>query len=335
MHLATSSHSTELSQPPPRERYRRRPLVSCEVFRDVVEVLQLAPASGLTVLEIIGSDLALSKRLVSELGDHLPDDTVVGRIEENRLGIVIPRMNAEEVVSILNTFDGAKDFPTAAFKIWSTDPDDALGGSVFAMYVKPTPFWKRIMDVIGASVILTIATPILIAASVAIKSTCRGPVLFKQARIGKGGRPFQMYKLRTMRVDAEELRAELEVRNESSGLAFKIKDDPRVFPIGRLLRKLSIDELPQLWNVLKGEMSLVGPRPLPAMDWKPTVSWHCRRHDVLPGLTGIWQVSGRSEVDFDAWVEMDLEYIRHQSLPMDCTLLLKTIPAVFSRNGAA
>ena len=138
-----------------------------------------------------------------------------------------------------------------------------------------------------------------------------------------------------MRVDAEELRAELEEQNESSGLGFKIKEDPRIFPVGKILRKLSIDELPQLWNVLKGEMSLVGPRPLPVSDWKPVVSWHCRRHDVLPGLTGIWQVSGRSEVDFDAWVEMDLEYIRRQSLLLDFSLLLKTIPAVFSRNGAS
>lgn len=332
MQVVSSANSSVLKQPPPRA-LRQRPLVSRDVFRDVVEVLQLSSATDLSVLEIVGADLTTSKRIVSELGDQLPDDTVVGRIDQNRMGIVLPRISGEQVLAIVETARKGSEF--SEFKVWTTDPCSAVGESVFAMYTKPTPVWKRVIDVVGASVVLSITAPILLVAAAAIKLVSSGPVLFKQKRVGKGGAQFLMYKLRTMRVDAEDIRAELEEHNESSGLAFKMKDDPRIFPVGKILRKLSIDELPQLWNVLRGEMSLVGPRPLPATDWKPTVSWHCRRHDVLPGLTGIWQVSGRSEVDFDAWVEMDLEYIRRQSLQLDCSLLLKTIPAVFSRNGAA
>lgn len=334
MHLVTKTQPAVLRQSPPRET-RRRPLVSRNVFRDVVEVLQLSSKSHLTVLEIVGADLAMSKKLVSELGDLLPDDTVVGRIEENRMGIVLPQMSVERTMAIVESTDARACLKGCELRLWTTDSQSEFGESAFAMYAKPTPIWKRVMDVIGASLVLAMVAPVLAVAAIAIKLSNNGPILFRQQRVGRGGKQFRMYKLRTMRVDAEELRAELDEQNESSGLGFKIKDDPRIFPVGKILRKLSIDELPQLWNVLKGEMSLVGPRPLPVSDWKPVVSWHCRRHDVLPGLTGIWQVSGRSEIDFDAWVEMDLEYIRRQGLLMDCSLLLKTIPAVFSRSGAS
>ncbi len=313
----------------------RRPVVSHDILRDVVEILQLSTTSPVVVLETIGADLPTTKRVVSELANELPDDVVVGRIDNNRVGIVIPQMTGQRVRSILDAASGAEQLKDCQFRLWTSEPASDSAQSIFAMYAKPTPRWKRAMDIVGASAILAFSFPFLVAAAGAIKLTNRGPILFRQKRVGFGGQTFEIIKLRTMHVDAEALRPELDHHNESSGLAFKIRNDPRVFPVGRILRRLSIDELPQLWNVLRGEMSLVGPRPLPVTDWKPTVSWHCRRHDVHPGLTGIWQVSGRSEIDFDAWVKMDLEYISRQSFLLDSLVLLKTVPAVFSRNGAS
>ena len=151
---------------------------------------------------------------------------------------------------------------------------------------------------------------------------------------GIGQRPFACLKFRTMHTDAEERQADLEELNEASGALFKIRDDPRLTPVGRLLRRFSLDELPQLVNVLRGEMSLVGPRPLPERDYEMLEDWHRKRYLVLPGITGLWQVSGRSELDFDDLVHLDFIYLERWSLALDLTILLKTIPAVLSRRGA-
>lgn len=333
MPLLSSPRSSVVVAPPPTIP-ARRPVVSGDVFRDVVEILQLCDKSSVVVVEIIGGDLGQAKQVVSELAEQLPTDTVVGRIDRSRIGIVLPQMTSQEVRSIITMAQSEDKLENCEFQIWSSERRPQVQ-PVFAMYAKRCPLWKRAIDVVGACVILALSSPALLASAIAIKLSSKGPVVFKQRRVGRGGREFLMYKLRTMRADAEALRSELDTQNESSGLAFKIKNDPRITTVGKWLRKLSIDELPQLWNVVRGEMSLVGPRPLPVSDWQPIVSWHCRRHDVLPGLTGIWQVSGRCEVDFDAWVEMDLEYIRRQSLLLDCSLLLKTVPAVLLRTGAA
>jgi lipopolysaccharide/colanic/teichoic acid biosynthesis glycosyltransferase len=205
--------------------------------------------------------------------------------------------------------------------------------SLEAIFSVPIPWWKRIIDVVGASVLLVLTLPVMLAAAAAIKLTSRGPVLFAQARSGLAGRPFTMYKLRTMAVDAETRKAELRQFSEQDGPAFKMTHDPRITAVGRFLRTASIDELPQLWNVLRGEMSLVGPRPLPVDESAACAPWQKRRLDVTPGLTCTWQVSGRSLVTFADWVRMDLRYAQRRTLIQDLRLILLTIPAVLLRRG--
>jgi len=194
---------------------------------------------------------------------------------------------------------------------------------------------KRAIDIMGAAFGLVLLSPVFAIIAIAVKATSRGPVFFGQERYGWRKRRFRMHKFRTMVSDAEALQAGLEARNEAVGPVFKIANDPRVTPIGAFLRKSSLDELPQLWNVLRGEMSLVGPRPLPIRDvHKFEDSWLMRRFSVVPGMTGLWQVSGRSELTFQDWVQLDLRYIDQWSLRLDFTLLLRTLPAVLLAKGA-
>ena len=195
---------------------------------------------------------------------------------------------------------------------------------------------KRAIDLVGAVVVLVLASPVMIAAAIAIKLTSEGPVIFGQERYGLNRRRFRMLKFRTMVQNAERLQAALESQNEAQGPVFKIARDPRVTPIGRILRRTSIDELPQLFNVLKGDMSLIGPRPLPLRDVaKFTRTSDMRRFSVRPGLTGLWQVNGRSMLDFDTWIRFDLHYIDNWSLRLDFMILARTIPAVIRGTGAA
>jgi exopolysaccharide biosynthesis polyprenyl glycosylphosphotransferase len=193
---------------------------------------------------------------------------------------------------------------------------------------------KRTFDIVGATLLLIVLSPLLLAITLAVRLSSRGPVVFRSMRRGIGERPFACLKFRTMHTDAEQSQADLEELNEASGALFKIRDDPRLTPIGRLLRRFSLDELPQLVNVLRGEMSLVGPRPLPERDYAMLEDWHRKRYLVIPGVTGLWQVSGRSELDFDDLVHLDFIYLENWSLALDVTILLKTIPAVLSRRGA-
>jgi exopolysaccharide biosynthesis polyprenyl glycosylphosphotransferase len=193
---------------------------------------------------------------------------------------------------------------------------------------------KRTFDLIGASLLLVLLSPLLLTIAIAVRVSSRGPVLFRSTRRGIGQRPFPCLKFRTMHTDAEERQAELEELNEATGALFKIRQDPRLTRVGGLLRRFSLDELPQLINVVRGEMSLVGPRPLPQRDYDMLEDWHRKRYLVLPGITGLWQVSGRSELDFDDLVHLDFIYLEHWSLALDLTILLKTIPAVILRRGA-
>jgi lipopolysaccharide/colanic/teichoic acid biosynthesis glycosyltransferase len=171
--------------------------------------------------------------------------------------------------------------------------------------------------------------------AVIIKITDPGPVFFKQSRIGLGKRRFQMYKFRTMVADAEQQLRNLEHLNEASGPVFKLRNDPRITPFGRLLRKTSLDELPQLINVLRGEMSLVGPRPLPVRDYEGfNEDWQRRRFSVRPGLTCLWQIAGRSSIPFEKWMQLDLQYIDRWSFWLDLQILMRTIPAVIRGLGA-
>ncbi len=193
---------------------------------------------------------------------------------------------------------------------------------------------KRVLDVTVAIIAIILTAPIMLITAILIKLESPGPVIFKQVRVGKGGEHFYCYKFRSMYVDAEQRLRELLAQNEADGPVFKMKRDPRVTRVGRVIRKLSIDELPQLFNVLKGEMSLVGPRPaLPSEVAKYTYEQIGRLH-AIPGITGLQQVSGRSDLDFKRWVELDLQYIAEQSIWKDIEILLRTIPAVILGRGA-
>jgi len=194
-------------------------------------------------------------------------------------------------------------------------------------------FMKNLMDKVGALVALILALPIMLVTSLAIKLESRGPVLFMQARTGVNGRSFKLCKFRTMCVDAERKKEALEKKNEMTGPVFKIRNDPRVTTVGRVLRKFSIDELPQLVNVLKGDMSLVGPRPPLPTEVSNYEPWQHRKLSVKPGVTCLWQVNGRNTIDFDDWMRLDLEYIDNWSIWLDTKILLKTIPAVLKGSG--
>jgi exopolysaccharide biosynthesis polyprenyl glycosylphosphotransferase len=195
-------------------------------------------------------------------------------------------------------------------------------------------FLKRSFDLVVSSLVLVLGLPLWLAIAAAIKLTSRGPVLYRDTRIGLGEREFGMLKFRTMRVGAARSQAELEASNEADGPLFKIREDPRVTSVGAFLRRFSLDEVPQVWNVLRGEMSLVGPRPLPLRDYEQLESWHLKRYLVLPGLTGLWQISGRSDLSFDDLVRLDFYYLENWSIWLDVTILARTVPAVIAGRGA-
>jgi exopolysaccharide biosynthesis polyprenyl glycosylphosphotransferase len=193
---------------------------------------------------------------------------------------------------------------------------------------------KRTFDMLVSLVVLLVGAPLWLLIAIAIKATSRGPVLYVDRRIGVGEREFGMLKFRTMVEDAAERQSDLEPANEAEGALFKIRDDPRVTIVGRILRRLSLDEIPQIVNVLRGQMSLVGPRPLPLRDHRLLEDWHRRRYAVLPGMTGLWQISGRSGLTFDDLVRLDFTYLENWSIWLDITIIARTIPAVIVGRGA-
>lgn len=284
---------------------------------------------------------------------RLTDDA--GRMDERRIGVVLPITPASGAWTVIDDvcvcIPAGLPLPDCAVFCYPSDsPDDAMlddredtstkeakwpSHAMETLFARRTPLWKRCVDMLGASLGLMVLSPLLATAAVAVKLSSPGPVFFSQKRSGLGGREFSMLKLRSMAADAEEMKSELMAMNEQDGPAFKIKNDPRITRVGKILRATSIDELPQLWNVLRGEMSLVGPRPLPCDETAACRGWQRRRLDVVPGLTCFWQVEGRSKVSFAEWVRMDVKYIRSRSLKTDLVLILKTIPAVIMRKGAS
>ncbi|HEU4929588.1 MAG TPA: sugar transferase [Candidatus Krumholzibacteria bacterium] len=193
---------------------------------------------------------------------------------------------------------------------------------------------KRAFDLIVGSGILLLLLPVIPVVALMIRLDSEGPVFYRQERIGMRGRPFRFYKFRSMRADSDRLRADLEARNELAGPVFKMKNDPRVTAVGQFLRRSSLDEIPQIFNVLKGDMSIVGPRPALPGEVARYEAWHRRRLDVKPGITCLWQVAGRSQVGFDEWMRLDIEYMSRRSLRTDVAIFLKTVPAVIARRGA-
>lgn len=193
---------------------------------------------------------------------------------------------------------------------------------------------KRLFDLSVGLLAFVFVIPIVPLIALMIKLDSPGPVFYRQDRIGRGGRPFRFYKFRSMYREADRGRAELESRNEQEGPVFKIKADPRITPVGQFLRRSSVDEIPQILNVLRGDMSIVGPRPPLPVEVARYQPWHRRRLDVKPGITCLWQIAGRSQIGFDEWMRLDMEYLRTRSLRTDLAIFLKTLPAVMARRGA-
>jgi len=261
-------------------------------------------------------------------------DYVVFGVEKNYLGEIEESVKiCEEMgvtVSIVADFFNLK---LAKRRI------DSFFGSPMIYYdpvpiLSPSIFIKALFDRALAALGLLLASPVMIATTVAIKLSSPGPIIFKQARCGLNGRKFTLYKFRTMIQNAEELKGSLMRFNEIDGAAFKMKDDPRITPLGKFLRKMSIDELPQLFNILRGDMSFVGPRPPLAEEVAQYDLWQRRKLSMKPGLTCLWQVSGRSNVSFKEWMKLDLEYIDNWSLKKDAEILFRTVPAVLKGTGA-
>jgi exopolysaccharide biosynthesis polyprenyl glycosylphosphotransferase len=247
----------------------------------------------------------------------------------------------QEAVRTCERFGVPFALPASEFRLERARPADprAVGdGYVHYVTVENKPAQralKRVFDVCASTAALALLSPVFLVVSVAIKLTSSGPILFRQERVGLHGRRFHMLKFRSMVENAEAMRAQLEKMNEQSGPVFKIERDPRITAVGRLIRKLSVDELPQLLNVLRGEMAIVGPRPPLPSEVAKYEPWQRRRLSVRPGITCVWQVSGRSQISFERWMYLDMQYIDHWSLGKDLKLIWKTVPAVLGGRGAS
>jgi exopolysaccharide biosynthesis polyprenyl glycosylphosphotransferase len=291
--------------------------------------------NGLTVV----AQLNINEQPVESLADMLH--------EHSANGVILAAKHTffgqlEEAIEVCER-EGVEAWLLADFfktQVSKTSVDDFYGRPMLVFRSAPSTSWqgvaKQVMDVVGAFCLLLVMSVPLLVVALLIKLTSPGPVLFRQRRSGLNGEPFTMLKFRSMTSDAEQRKHELEALNEMSGPVFKVTNDPRVTPVGRFLRRYSVDELPQLINVLRGEMSLVGPRPLPVDEVKRFDDLaHRRRLSVKPGLTCLWQISGRNQVcDFKEWVRLDLEYIDHWSLWLDLKILLRTVPVVLTGAGA-
>jgi exopolysaccharide biosynthesis polyprenyl glycosylphosphotransferase len=273
--------------------------------------------------------------------EQLPQVLAAERVQE----VIIadsdfPQETAVELVDLCHGRGVRVNVAPSTMEILIKRAEFVPGESVPLFTLRPPVFEgvdyaiKRTFDLAMSVLILIVVSPVLLAIAIAIKLSSRGPAIYRSVRPGMAGKPFYCFKFRTMREHADQIQADLEPLNEKSGALFKIRHDPRLTRVGRLLRRYSLDELPQLVNVVRGEMSLVGPRPLPMRDFERLEEWHKKRYLVLPGITGLWQVSGRSELDFDDLVRLDFLYLERWSIFLDLSILLKTIPAVFSRRGA-
>jgi exopolysaccharide biosynthesis polyprenyl glycosylphosphotransferase len=324
-------------------RQRRAVLVGTGAhIREVAHALSDAPHSPIAVVGFV-APTELPANGLRSLGTLADIERVLDgeRIDE----VIIadpdfPQLEAVELVDRCHGRGVRVRVAPSTMEILIHRAEFVPGESVPLFELKPPVFegidfvLKRTFDVVGASALLVISSPLLVAIWLAVRLGSRGGAVYRSRRRGIGQQPFACLKFRTMHSDAEQRQADLEALNEASGPLFKIRDDPRMTGVGRLLRRFSLDELPQLINVLRGEMSLVGPRPLPERDFQMLEEWHRKRYLVLPGITGLWQVSGRSELDFDDLVHLDFLYLEHWSLALDLTILFKTIPAVISRRGA-
>lgn len=321
-----------------REQYRRRFLLvgsKEETSRMRAELRNKSP-EAMDVIAELDLNTASVERLVELLHEHSVNGVIISakRSFFDQIETAVRACELEGVeVWLMADF-----FKT---QISRTTFDDFYGQAIMVFRAVPEASWasvaKQLIDFFGAAALLLIVSVPLAVVALLVKLTSRGPIFFRQQRSGLNGRPFTLFKFRTMISNAEQLKHELAMMNEMSGPVFKLTNDPRITRFGRLLRKFSIDELPQLYNVLRGEMSLVGPRPLPVDEVKRFNDLaHRRRLSVKPGLTCLWQVSGRNKVkDFKDWVRLDLEYIDNWSLWLDLKILCRTLPVVLTGVGAS
>jgi exopolysaccharide biosynthesis polyprenyl glycosylphosphotransferase len=324
--------------------YQRRAVLvgSGQHIEAVAHALKDAPNSPIQVVGFISLNPRPDNGLRS-LGDI---DNIGAVIDAHRVDEVIiadpdfPQVRALELVDQCHRRAVRVHVAPSTMEILIHRAEFVPGQSVPLFELKSPVFEgidyaiKRTFDLVVAGLLLVLLSPLLLAIVVAVRLSSRGPVIYRSVRPGVGRVPFACFKFRTMHDDADQRQADLESLNEASGALFKIRDDPRTTRIGRILRRFSLDELPQLINVLRGQMSLVGPRPLPQRDYERLEDWHMKRYLVMPGITGLWQVSGRSELDFDDLVRLDFLYLERWSVFLDLTILVKTVPAVLSRRGA-
>jgi len=324
--------------------YRRRAVLvgSGPHIDDVATALSEAATSP---VEVVGY-VSLTKRPdngLRALGtmDDMPRVLASERVQE----VIIadpdfPQQRVVELVDQCHVRGVSLRVAPSTMEILMHQAEFVPGQTVPLFELKPPVFegidyaLKRTFDLVVSTLLVIVLAPLLLALALAVRLSSRGPIIYRSTRPGIGGAPFDCFKFRTMRTGAEQLQADLEEVNEASGALFKIRRDPRLTRVGRFLRRYSLDELPQLVNVLRGEMSLVGPRPLPMRDFQRLEEWHKKRYLVMPGITGLWQVSGRSELNFDDLVRLDFLYLERWSVSLDLTILLKTIPAVITKRGA-
>jgi exopolysaccharide biosynthesis polyprenyl glycosylphosphotransferase len=276
--------------------------------------------------------------------DHLPAFLRTNVVDEVVIALPIRSLHddASRIAALCEEQGIILRMPSNIFdlKFAQSGSEDLAGHSSITHYRGAIQGWsvvvKRALDFCLALIALLAVAPVMLLAAALIKLTSPGPIFFTQKRIGQNKRRFQIYKFRSMTVDAEAQMKQIEHLNEQKGPVFKITHDPRITPVGRFLRKTSIDELPQLFNVLRGDMSLVGPRPMSVRDYELfSEDWHRRRFSVRPGITCLWQVNGRNSIPFEQWMELDMQYIDKWSLWLDLKILAKTIPAVLKGSGAA
>jgi exopolysaccharide biosynthesis polyprenyl glycosylphosphotransferase len=327
-----------------RAGYSRRALLVGS-GRRIAAVAQALAGLARTKVEIVGyiSTSPASNNGLRSLGrlEDLPRIVSAERLEEVIIAdSEFPPNKAIELVDFCHRQGVAVQVAPSTMEVLIERAQFVPGQSVPLFTLRPPVFegidyaLKRVVDLTISTTGLILLAPLLLAIAAAVRISSRGPAIYRCLRPGIGGRPFYCFKFRTMREHAEQLQADLEALNEKSGALFKIREDPRLTRVGRLLRRFSLDELPQLVNVIRGEMSLVGPRPLPMRDFERLEDWHKKRYLVLPGLTGLWQVSGRSELDFDDLVRLDFLYLERWSILLDLSILLKTLPVVLRRRGA-
>lgn len=336
------------------------PICSESVFRAVVEREQMrcTRTGGMFVIVVFSlesSDTSRKRRAISKvLGERLRATDAAGFVDQ-QLVMMLPetsRIGAELVAKEIWQQSGCAQTP--AFDVFHfpetsveeaacpsaivnrlTNPTPDANRSVHQFAARPLPRWKRAFDICAAIVGLILVGPLLLVTAVAIKATSPGPIFFTQLRTGHGGRRFKIYKLRTMFINSEEKKDQLRVHSEQDGPAFKMKNDPRVTPIGAYLRKTAIDELPQLWNVLIGDMTMVGPRPLACNEADQCLEWQNERLHVMPGLTCSWQsAAGRSRISFNNWMRMDIRYARTYSFWTDLKLICRTALAVVMHRAS-